>query len=67
MAPFLRMRFNCLKAAEPFPRDSLLVPTKYRKIPDTDLIDIGSIKGWLSLGATQWFWTRDPEIGNPAP
>ena len=55
MAPFLRMRFNCLKAAEPFPRDSLLFPTKYRKIPDTDLIDIGSIKGWLSLGATQWF------------
>ena len=24
-------------------------------------------KGWVDLGATQRFWTRDPWIGNPAP
>ena len=25
------------------------------------------MKGWVDLGASQWFWTRDPWIGNPAP
>ena len=25
------------------------------------------MKDWVDLGATQWFWTRDPWIGNPAP
>ena len=35
--------------------------------PGTHLIDIGSLKDWVVLGAIQWFWTRDPWIGNPAP
>ena len=25
------------------------------------------MKDWVNLGATNWFWTRDPWIGNPAP
>ena len=24
------------------------------------------MKGWVDLVATQWFWTRDPWIGNTA-
>ena len=24
------------------------------------------MKGWVDLGATQWFWTQDPLIRNPA-
>ena len=23
------------------------------------------LKGWIDLGATQWFWTGEPWIGNP--
>ena len=25
------------------------------------------MKGWVDLKANEWFWTRDPWIGNPAP
>ena len=28
--------------------------------PGTHFIDLGRMKGWVDLGATQWFWTRDP-------
>ena len=41
--------------------------TKFLEIPGTHFIDFGKIKGWVDLGATKWFWTRDPRIGNPAP
>ena len=53
--PFLWI--NCLKATE------LLFTTKFLEIPDTHLINFGRMKGWVDLGANQWFWTPDPWIG----
>ena len=38
----------------------LLFTTKFQKIPGTYLTDLGRLKGWVNLGATQRFWTRDP-------
>ena len=39
--------------------------TKFPEIPGTHFIDLERI--WVGLGATQWFWKRDPWIGNPVP
>ena len=46
---------------------SLLFTTKFPGISGTHFTDLGRMKGWVNLGATQWFWTRDLWIGNPAP
>ena len=64
--PFLRMGFNCLKLV-PLRGGSLLFTTKFPDIPDTNFIDLGRMKGWVDLGATKWFWTRDTWTGNLAP
>ena len=61
------MGFNCLKATEPLRGGSLLFTTEFPEIPGTHLIDLGRMKGWVDLRATQWLWTRDLWIGNPAP
>ena len=45
---------------EPIWGGSLLFTTKSPEIPGTHFIDLGRMKGWVDLGATQWFWTRDP-------
>ena len=37
------------------------------EISGTHFIHLATMKGWVNLGATLWFWTRDPWIGNPAP
>ena len=59
--PFLWMGFNCLKATDESPRgDSLLFTTHYPGVPGGHLIDLGRMKGWIDLGATQWFWACDP-------
>ena len=34
---------------------SLLFTTKFPEIPGTHFIDLGKMKGWVDLGATQWF------------
>ena len=65
--PFLWMKFDCLKVTEQLRRGSLLFTTKFPESPGTHLIDLGRMKGWFDLGATQWFWTREPWIENPAP
>ena len=36
-------------------------------VPGTPLIALGRMKDWVDLGATQWFRTWGPWIGNPAP
>ena len=59
LCPFLWMGFNCLKAAEPLQRNSLLFTTKISEIPGTHLINLGRIKGWVG----QWFWTRTLGLG----
>lgn len=42
----------------------LIVATESPVNPDAHLIDLGSIEGWLELGVTQWFWTRNTLIRN---
>ena len=48
---------------EPLWGGSLLFTTKSPEDPGTHFINLGRMKGWVHLGATQWFWTRDPWIG----
>ena len=36
-------------------------------VPSTHYIDLGRMKGWDDIRATQRFWKRDPWIRNPAP
>ena len=46
---------------------SLLFAIQFPQIPGTHFIVLGRLKVWVDLGATQWFWTWDPWVGNPAP
>ena len=43
---------------------SLLFTTKFPEIPGTHLINLGRMECRVELRAIQWFWTRDPWIGN---
>ena len=61
------MGFNCLKATEPLRADSLLFTTRPPGLPDTYLIDLVTMKGWIDLGVTLQIWTWDRWIDNPAP
>ena len=60
------MGFNYLKDSATS-RGQFTFYHKFPDIPGTHFIDLGKMKVWVDLGATQWFWTRDPWIGNPAP
>ena len=40
---------------------------KFPEIPGTHFMNLEKMTDWVDLGATQWFWTRDPWTGNPAP
>ena len=35
--------------------DNLLFTTKFPQIPGTHFADLDRMKGWIDLGATQWF------------
>ena len=48
---------------EPLRGGSLLFTIKFLEISGTHFIDLGKMKGWVDLGATQLFWTRDLWIG----
>ena len=65
--PLLWMGFNCLKATEAIPEDSLLFTTHPTVVPDTHLIDLKRMKGWVDVQATQLFWNQDPWFGNFVP
>ena len=67
MVPFLWMGFNCLKVTEPLRVEKVTFTTRSPGVPGTHLVDLGRMIVWLYLGATQWFWTKDPCIGNPVP
>ena len=63
MAPF----YGCGLTASRLERlrgGSLLFSTNFPEIPGTRFIDLARMSGWVDLGATQSFWTRDPWIGN---
>ena len=53
------MGFNCLNDTKPLQGDSLLFTTKTPGGPGIHQINLGGMKGWIDLGATQWFWLRD--------
>ena len=57
--PFSCMEFICLKAVEPLWGDSLLFTPKSPWDPDTHVIELWKMKGWVNLGATQQYWIRD--------
>ena len=40
---------------EPLRGGSLLFTIQSPGVPGTQLIDLGRMKGWVDLGATQWF------------
>ena len=52
---------------EPLWGGGLLYNTKFPEIPGTHFINLGRVKGWFDLGATEWFWPWESWIGNPAP
>ena len=52
---------------QPLGGGSFLFTIQFSEIPCTHFIDLGRMKDWVDPGATMWFWTRDPWIGNPAP
>ena len=49
------MELNYLKATEPLRESSLLFTFKFPEIPGTHFIDLRKMKGWVDLGAFQWF------------
>ena len=55
--------FNCLKAKEPLRANILLFTNWYPGDPGTHFIDLGRMKGWVDLGATLPFWTRNLWFG----
>ena len=48
---------------QPLGRGSSLFTIQFPEIPGTHFIDPGRVKGWVTLGATQWLWSWDPWIG----
>ena len=61
MAPFYGWGSTASRL-EPLRAGSLLFTTKFPRIPGTHFIELGRMKGWVDLGATQWFGTRDPGL-----
>ena len=57
MAPFYGWGSTASRL-EPLWGGSLLFTTKSPDIPGPHFIDFGRMKGWVDLGATEWFWTR---------
>ena len=47
------MIFDCLKFTEPLLVESSHFTTKSPQLPSTHLIDLGRMKGWVNLEATQ--------------
>ena len=66
MAPFYGQGSTASRL-EPLRGGSLLFTTKFPENSGTHFTELGRMKGWVDLGATQWFWTWDRWIGNPAP
>ena len=54
MAPFYGWGSTASRL-EPPRGSSLIFTTKFPEIPGTHFIYLGRMKGWVDLGATQWF------------
>ena len=55
MAPFCGWGSTALRL-EPLRGGSLLFTTKLPEIPGTHFIKLRRMKGWVDVGATQWFF-----------
>ena len=55
MAPFCGWGSTALRL-EPLRGGSLLFTTKLPEIPGTHFIKLRRMKGWVEVGATQWFF-----------
>ena len=55
MAPFYGWGSTASRL-QPLQGGSLLFTIQFPEIPGTHFIDLGRMKGWVDLGATQWFW-----------
>ena len=64
MAPFYGWGWTTSRLG-PLWGGSLLFTTKFPDIPGTHFTNCRRMKGQVDLGATQWFWTQDPRIGDP--
>ena len=62
MAPFYGWGSTASRL-EPLRGGSLLFTTKFPEIPGTHFIYLGRMKGWVDLGATQW-WSFNLCKGN---
>ena len=58
MAPFYAWGSTASRLG-PLWGSSLLFITKSPEIPGTHFIELGRMKGWFDLGATQWFSTQN--------
>ena len=65
--PFLWIGFSCFKVSEPPEGESLFFTIQFQGVSGVQLIDLNRKKDWVDPGATQWFWTQNPWIGNLAP
>ena len=63
MAPFYGWGSTASRL-EPLQGGSLLLTTNFPDIPGTHFIKLRKIRGRVDFGATQWFSTQDPWIGN---
>ena len=63
--PLFMMGFTTASRLEPLWGGSLLFITKFSEIPGTHFINLWRMKGWVDLGATQWFWMWYIWMGNP--
>ena len=57
MAPFYGWG-SAASRLEPLRGGSLLFTTKLPEIPGTHFIKLRRMKGWVDLGATQWFFFK---------
>ena len=55
---FTRNTWETASRLEPLRGGSLFFTTKFPETPGTHFIDLGRMKGWVDLGATQRFWTE---------
>ena len=59
MAPFYGWGSTASRLQSHYEESSLFT-TKFPEIPGTNFIDLGRMKDWVKLGATQWFRTQNP-------
>ena len=60
--PFLWMVLNCLKAAEPLQGQCLLFTLQFPGVPDIQLVNLGRMKGWVTLEPASGFESQTEHL-----